>query len=189
LLDKSALTESTLYSCSIVNTEFDVKYLLAVLNSAFLTYIVRQNMITNAQAFPQILMTDIQSLKIPYIGKDDQQPFIEKADFMLLLNSELQTKRHRFINRLKDNFDNIKITGALEKFDELDFKRFLGELKKQKNTFSLKQQDEWEEYFNEYKSVCNQLSAQISETDNAIDKMVYELYGLTEEEIGIVEKG
>jgi hypothetical protein len=107
---------------------------------------------------------------------------------MLSLNSELQTKRQRFINRLKDNFDNIKITGALDKFDELDFKGFVAELKKQKITLSLKQQDEWEEYFNEYKSECNQLSAQMSETDNTIDKMVYELYGLTEEEIRIIEK-
>jgi len=33
------------------------------------------------------------------------------------------------------------------------------------------------------------LSSQIGTTDAAIDKLVYELYGLTEEEIGIVEGG
>ena len=32
-----------------------------------------------------------------------------------------------------------------------------------------------------------QLSRQIEATDAAIEKLVYELYGLTEEEIGIVE--
>jgi len=32
-----------------------------------------------------------------------------------------------------------------------------------------------------------QLSRQIEATDVAIDKLVYELYGLTEEEIAIVE--
>ena len=31
------------------------------------------------------------------------------------------------------------------------------------------------------------LSRQIEVTDAAIDKLVYELYGLTEEEIGVVE--
>jgi hypothetical protein len=31
------------------------------------------------------------------------------------------------------------------------------------------------------------LSQQVEATDAAIDKLVYELYGLTEEEIGIVE--
>ena len=52
---------------------------------------------------------------------------------------------------------------------------------------TLRQQDEWEEYFNDYKKQCNELSAQISATDREKDKMVYELYGLTDEEIAIVE--
>lgn len=187
LLTEPALTESTLYSCSIKQSNIDIKYLIVILNSKLLTYIVQQSMITNAQAFPQIMMTDIQMLKIPDIENSYQQPFIEKADLMLSLNAELQTKRQKFLNRLKDNFDNIKITGALEKFDELDFKKFMGELKKQKIALSLKQQDEWDEYFNEYKSECNQLSLQMAETDKAIDKMVYKLYELTEEEIALVE--
>ena len=33
------------------------------------------------------------------------------------------------------------------------------------------------------------LQRQIEATDQQIDQLVYELYGLTEEEIGIVEKG
>ena len=49
------------------------------------------------------------------------------------------------------------------------------------------QQDEWEEYFNAYKAEINTLQNQISATDKEIDQMVYELYGLTEEEIKIVE--
>jgi hypothetical protein len=52
---------------------------------------------------------------------------------------------------------------------------------------SLKDQDEWEEYFNQYKSQINNLQTQISQTDNEIDQMVYRLYDLTEEEIEIVE--
>jgi len=108
---------------------------------------------------------------------------------MLSLNIELQSSRQKFINRLYDNFSGIKITGSLEQLYELEFKQFLAELKKQKITLSLKQQDEWEEYFNENKSVCNTVLNHINATDRAIDKMVYELYGLTDEEIGIVERG
>jgi len=107
---------------------------------------------------------------------------------MLSQNSELQTNRQRFLKRLSENFENIKITGNLERFDETDFKQFVAELKKQKITLSLKQQDEWEEYFNEYKKDCNELSTKILATDKKIDGMVYALYGLTEEEIGIIEK-
>ncbi|KAA6305046.1 hypothetical protein EZS27_043304, partial [termite gut metagenome] len=60
-----------------------------------------------------------------------------------------------------DNFTGIKITGVLEHFDELVFKQFLAALGKQKITLSLKQQDEWAEYFNEYQSVCSNFIRQI----------------------------
>ena len=139
--------------------------------------------------FPKIILNDLRLFPIKEISKEEQQPFIALADKMLSFNSELQSKRQRFLKRLSDNFNALKITGALERFEELEFKQFLSELAKQKINLSLKQQDEWEEYFNEYKTECNALSAQISATDREIDGMVYGLYGLTEEEIEIIENG
>ena len=67
------------------------------------------------------------------------------------------------------------------------FKTLIAELKKKKVNISLVQQDEWEEYFTSYKTEINNLQAQIKQTDNEIDQMVYELYELTEDEIKIVE--
>ena len=80
-----------------------------------------------------------------------------------------------------------KIKAALETFDLLEFKEFIRELGKQKIKLSLVQQDEWEEYFDMYKSECNAISEQISTTDEQIDRLVYQLYNLTEEEISIIE--
>ncbi|MCD6564828.1 MAG: hypothetical protein J7K53_02690 [Bacteroidales bacterium] len=52
----------------------------------------------------------------------------------------------------------------------------------------LGKQDEWEEYFTTYKNEIDQLQDEINTTDKEIDQMVYELYGLTEDEIKIVEE-
>lgn len=112
----------------------------------------------------------------------------ELADTMLTLNTDLRQKRQRFLRRLQDNLGLQKVTATLEHFDELDFKTFVAELKKQKISLSLAQQDEWEDYFNQYKADCNALSAQIAATEKEIDLLVYELYGLTEEEIKVVEE-
>ena len=106
---------------------------------------------------------------------------------MLALNKDLQAKRARFLRRLQDNMPEVKVTGALETFDTLDFAGFVAELKKQKIKLSLVQQDEWEEYFTQYKSALNDISAQIATTDKEIDTRVYALYGLTDEEIKVVE--
>ena len=130
---------------------------------------------------------NLKNTYIKAIPVDAQQPFILFADTMLSLNSQLQEKRSRFLRRLSENFEGIKITTALQTFDQLDFKGFVSELKKQKIKLSLVQQDEWEEYFNQYREVCQQLSAQITETDQEIDLKVYHLYGLTYDEVLTVD--
>ncbi|MQW23221.1 MULTISPECIES: hypothetical protein [unclassified Lactococcus] len=88
---------------------------------------------------------------------------------------------------LTSNFELVKLSNKLEKFDALTFKEFLAELKKVKVKLSLKEQDEWEEYFDGYKADLSELTAVLTATDREIDTLVYELYGLTEEEIRIVE--
>lgn len=44
------------------------------------------------------------------------------------------------------------------------------------------------QYFNEQKQKAQELKTEIDKTDNEIDQMVYELYGLTKDEINIVEE-
>ena len=68
----------------------------------------------------------------------------------------------------------------------MEFADFVAELKKQKIKLSLVQQDEWEEYFNQYRQACQEHSEQIKATDNEIDQRVFDLYGLTPEERDIV---
>ena len=65
----------------------------------------------------------------------------------------------------------------------------MAELKKQKLSILLKQQDEWEDFFNERVAECQELTAQIKATDEEIDNKVFDLYGLTREEREIVIGG
>ena len=44
------------------------------------------------------------------------------------------------------------------------------------------------QYFNEQKQKALELKAEIDRIDKEIDQMVYELYGLTKEEIEIIEQ-
>ena len=175
--------------------DISLKYITVLLNSSLMSYYFTKNTAkAERKLFPKIILNDLRLFPIKDISLEQQQPFIDLADKMLTLNSDLHTKRQRFLKRLSDNFANNKgacplvVTGILERFDELEFKQFITELTKQKITLSLKQQDEWEEYFNEYKMECTNLIKQINTTDKEIDGMVYGLYGLTEEEVGIIER-
>jgi REP element-mobilizing transposase RayT len=177
------------------NSEYNLKYVLALLNSKLVNWYYWTINPEKGEAMAEVKAFHLGLLPIPAIDKGFKPLVEELAGKMLSLNSDLQTKRQRFLKRLSDNFaistnkgiNPLVITKALETFDELDFAQFLAELKKQKISLTLKRQDEWEEYFNEYKTECHSLSAQISATDKEIDALVYALYGLTEEDIKIVE--
>lgn len=112
---------------------------------------------------------------------------VEKGESMTNIYRQIQEKSNKFLNRVQDNFEIEKISKKLNTFYDFDFKTFVAELKKKKINLSLVQQDEWEEYFTTYKTQINQLQAEIQQTDNEIDQMVYKLYDLTKEEIDIVE--
>ena len=162
-----------------------LKYLAAILNSKLADFWIWYNCPEVGDDRRHMGKAYFENFPIPECA--DQQPFIDLADRMLSLNKDLQTKRARFLRRLQDNMPDIKITGTLETFDTLDFAGFVAELKKQKIKLSLVQQDEWEDYFSQYKSALNDLSAQITATDHDIDTRVYALYGLTDEEIKVIE--
>ena len=75
----------------------------------------------------------------------------------------------------------------VQDWPSLDFKDFLKELTKQKIKISLAEQTEWMQHFETEKAKANAIQELISATDKEIDQMVYTLYGLTKEEIKIVE--
>jgi hypothetical protein len=160
------------------------KSLLAILNSKMGWWLITK-FCSQIQNGYQLIWKYFGQIPIPAVNNDSLLSSL--ADAMLSLNADLQQKRSRFLRRLHENFEGVKITGALETFDTLQFADFLKELKKQKIKLTLPQQDEWEDYFGQYKNECNSISEQIAETDRKIDGMVYELYGLTEEEIKVVE--
>ena len=76
----------------------------------------------------------------------------------------------------------------LQDWYKLTYPEFIKELGKKKVKLSLSQEAEWEDYFITESKKALEIQSQIDATDKAIDTMVYELYGLSEEEIEIVEK-
>jgi len=180
-------TLDTVHNGILIDDNFNLKYLLVLLNSKLMRFLYESSINESGKVFAQVKIIYVDPLPIKNISESEQQPFIALADKMLSLNTDLQTKRQRFLKRLTDNFAGKKITGKIESFDELDFAQFVAELAKQKIALSFKRQDDFEDYFNEYKTECNTLSAQISATDKEIDRMVYALYGLSEIEVEVIE--
>ena len=196
-LDHQFVVDQQVYTVMFTDkVEFTLKSLLGVLSSRLMTYYFKMKYSEFDDLFPQIKLDHIKSLPISNQLCEVDNVLDKLVSEALLHVAELYNASNGFITLLQSKFDLPKPSTKLKNWPSLDFKGFLAELKKamKKNTttrghvpLSLEEEAEWMEYFNKKKAEANALQTEIDRVDKEIDGMVYELYGLSEEEIGIVE--
>jgi len=183
---------NNVYNIGIKNKNYRLKYFLSILNSRLIKFLYQEISQEEGRLFAEVKKVNLLKLPIKDISLSEQQPFINKADLMLSLNKDFQSQTQKLSIYICSQYQLEKLSGKLSTWYELDFSDFIKELNKAikavKGTpLSKKDEFEWMELFEENKQKALALKAEIDRTDKKIDQMVYELYGLTEEEIGIVE--
>jgi hypothetical protein len=168
-----------------LNQTIDLKYLLTILNSKLINFYFKLLFPLKQGGYYSMSSTFID--KIPISLCNDQQPFIAKADTMLSKNQELKQLAQSLLQFLQAKHGEFIINKKLTNWPTLSYKDFLNELIKQKIKLSLQEQNEWLNYFEAEKQKAMQIKNLIDITDKEIDQMVYALYGLSEEEVKIVE--
>lgn len=166
---------------------YNSKYLLSILNSRLTEFYLKLIANTSGMGTLRWINIYVKEFIIPELDSISQLLFIEKADIMLNQNKALQQLKHQFFQLLQTNFPSLQQTSKLENWPSLTFGELVKELEKQKIKLTLSQQSEWMQYFEEQKTKSLQIKQIITATDKEIDKIVYALYELTEEEIAIVE--
>jgi len=189
LVDGGFAFKKNLYAIYNLSEDFNYHYVLAIINSKLFSFCqVQFNASLQRDDFPAFSLNDFREFPIRKLLLAEQEKYQSIVDMMLKLNRNKDNVINNFLNRIQSTIGLTKPSTKLSEFYNHDFKTFLDELKKKKVTLSLKQQDEWEEYFNEHKEKILELQSQINQTGREIDQLVYQLYGLTEEEIKIVEE-
>lgn len=166
---------------------FQLEPLLAVLNSKPATKFYRLLHDIKGKVFAKISLDNLGSFPIPENICSDSNNLGSNTKLLLTKTKEIQKLLTQFTDLLQSKFEIEKLTTKLQNWYELEFGDFLKELKKAKVQLSLSTEAEWMQYFNAQKQKAQALKAEINRVDGEIDKMVYQLYGLTEEEIKIVE--
>ncbi len=127
-------------------------------------------------------------IPLPSLEKDLVEILINKSKKLDENYLKLRESRSKFFNRLNNHFKGVKINKNLNNFEKIDFNKFLKILSNQGFKLSLKKEDEWEDYFNYHKQNCLELYDENKSLESEINKLIYELYELTEEEINIIEE-
>jgi type I restriction-modification system DNA methylase subunit len=173
----------------LIDDSFSIKYLLCILASKLISYFyINSSSIAVKDDFRQTTLAELRAIPIIQIEMEKQLPFIERADKMLNLTVKLNSLARNFVRLLTSEFKGLKANRNLENWYLLDFADFLQELTKAKIKLSLQQKAEWMDYFNLQKEKVLPLKTEIEKTDQEIDQLVYCLYGLTDEEIKLIEE-
>ncbi len=184
---ESHYTLDTVHNGLIIDENYSSKYLLALLNSKLFRFLYENSINEGGKVFAQVKIIYIDPLPIKIAKEEIQKPFIIKVEEITSVTSQLKAIQSSLTGLFQSKFEIEKLTTKLQNWYELEFKDFLKELKKAKVQLSLSEEAEWMQYFNEQKQKAQVLKSEINRVDNEIDKMVYQLYGLSEEEIKIVE--
>ena len=134
----------------------------------------------------------MSALPIKEVSNDLKLSFQGLAEEISVLSREFDNLKFKFRKYFSSQYAVDKVSGKLSNWFLLNFSEFIKELNKAikaaKGTqLTKKDEFEWMELFEENKKQALELKSQIDQTDKEIDRMVYELYGLTDEEIHIVE--
>ena len=174
-------------SLFIITSNYNLSYLLCLLNSKLFDFIYKTKCPQVGKVFAEVKPSIIKSLPIIDAKINKQLEFANIAETMLSLNKTLQQQQAKVINMLQRDYGLEKLTKKLETWYELPLQSFFAELAKAKIVLTAIQKDEVQEYFETYQKQAVATKNQIIATDKQIDAMVYELYGLSNEEIEIVE--
>lgn len=173
----------------ITSKDFDILYILALLNSRLFSYrYIKKSSLALKDDFRQTTLSEIRKFGIKRIDKNEQKKFADKAKRITKLTHEYFELKDKIFRRISDNF-NIKINKKLSDLLEIDFTTFKKEIERLiKRKLSLKEQDQWEKYFLDNTSQLKDLKNKLASIDNELDEDVYKLYNITDSEIKLVEQ-
>lgn len=167
----------------------NTKFIISILNSKLISFYFELIGAKVDSGYLEWKKNRVEQLPIYPATPEQQQPFIEKADQMLDLNRQLQEEVKGFHDWLQHTFNIEKLSKKLEKYYELELDDFLTEVRKKK--VDMKSRRNYQTLKNEFEeslAITQPLLREIQETDDEIDQMVYELYGLNKEEIKIIDE-
>ncbi|MBL4559964.1 MAG: Eco57I restriction-modification methylase domain-containing protein [Labilibaculum sp.] len=175
------------------------KTLLCILNSKITWFFLKSICVIRSGGYIEVKPQYFEQIPIPELK--NEETFEQLADSIIENTAKSQNVQSSFTTYLHSQFGFEAMSKKLQSWHKLSFAEFIVELNKaikkenklRANTnpipvlCKLSEMD-WMEVFEAKKAEAQALQAEIDKTDREIDQMVYELYGLNQEEIKIVEQ-
>jgi len=182
--------------------DYTLDYLLAILNSDVATIFYRLLHDIKGKVFAKISLDKLGAFPLPKCNRTERENLAKLGIELQSVQPQFDTIQLNFFKYLIEKFGLLKTSRKLENWHDLNFGNFIKELNKaikatnklrakdnldSIDTLTKKDEFEWMELFEDNKKKALDLQKQIAQTEKEIDLKVYELYGISDEEIAIVE--
>ena len=170
----------------------DDKALLALLNSRTLWFMLSSMSPPVRGGFHELRVQYVEKLPIP-AWRDHQRIDLvaaaDRADITAQSRLKLQTSLTRRIPDLCPPGRDPKLTTRLQEWWTLpDFAAFRAEVKKVfKADIPLTERSDWEDWITRDRAEIARMSAEIAQCEAEMDRIVYDLFDLTADEIALLE--
>lgn len=187
-LENEFINNTDIFNLVPKSKDVNVKALFAFVVSPLCSAFFRkENINLNRATFPKINVNTLERFPIPDLSDDVKTELENLVDTIGEKTKLFNQHIEKVANLILSKFELEKLTKKLQNWHEMELKDFLKELKKAKVQLSLSEEAEWMQYFDEQNQNVRELKSEINRIDSEIDQMLYQLYGLTDEEIAIIE--
>lgn len=168
------------------------KSLLAFLNSTISFFFLKNNCTTLQGGYWDFRRPFIEKIPI-HLDLSSVENQLEKLGSKQLIdNNKEMLLQKSFVRYFQTQYKLEHISSKLQNWHELKFENFVKELNKPIKKSNGNELDDIAKFglmqlFDDQKIKLEKLKTEIDKTDSEIDQIIYKLYGLTQEEIEIVE--
>ena len=182
--DEGNVSNNTLHSIYPLqqNLDVDLYYLLGIINSSLLNWYYRiVNYLEIGKPMAEVKGIYIKKLPIA-IGTSEQINNVkEKIGQLLDLCQQKYDKKFTFTNYIQKSYEPKKITEKMEDFENVSFKNYMEELKKQKVKLTASQQMDLLSIYDDTIKEINEINKRIVMVQDALDNHIFEVYQIPEE--------
>lgn len=164
------------------------KYPIVILNSKLIWYFLKSICVVRSGGYIEVKPQYFEQIPIPEINTEQKTVLNAIANEMLDLNLQFTKKHTNFLFIAKTLLNVNNIPKWLFDWHSYDLEKFIENLRKQKKRIKSDEIQEWKDFFNGEIDEIQPVIQNINHIEKKIDKMVYKMYGLTDEEIIIIEK-
>ncbi len=168
-------------------------YLVALLNSSLFWYLIRQNSTKKEEGVYELTASQIENLPIPDAPGLIRGRMGQLSDYcqdtVLTRNDLIKHFRGMTAFNLLPEGLSSRLTQKLHNWFAHEFDVFRSEINTSFNTdIAADDLQLWNDYFYQERNKVFELNADIAHAEYEIDHIVYELFGITRDEIDLIER-